>query len=407
MAIIKPFLALRPEPPMASKICALPYDVLTSDEARAAGQNNPLSFLHVSKPEIDLEPGIDPYSEAVYQKGRANFRRLIGDKALRQDSSPCYYLYRQVMGTHSQTGIVAVVSCEDYDRSVVKKHEMTIAKKEDDRVRHIEALNAQTGPAFLIHRRSKPIAGLIAARTAETPEVDFTADDGIRHSAWTVSSPVEIGLLEGEFARMTELYIADGHHRSAAAVRIWKTRQSSAAQPSAYFLAVIFSDDQLQILPCNRIVRDLKGLSSSAFVEQLQQLGSWQTHPNGRPSGQHEIGVFLDGEWHVMKWREELVAREDRVGRLDVALLQKYVLAPLLGIDNPRTSSRISFPGGIRGTVELEKAVRSGRYEVAFSLFPVKVGDVMAIVDQGGMMPPKSTWFEPKLRDGMFTHLLE
>lgn len=407
MATVKPFSALRPRPELAAQVCAPPYDVLSSEEARLQAGVNPLSFLHVSKPEIDLGPGVDPYSDVVYQTGRKNFQCMIGDGVLRRDPRPCYHLYRQIMGGHAQVGLVAAVGCQDYADQVVKQHELTLARKEDDRVRHIETLGAQTGPAFLVYRANPAIAALIEACLGEPPEVDFTADDGVRHSAWTVGAPEKIDALDQAFAGLRELYIADGHHRTAAAVRIWKTRAGSGRPSAAGFLAVLFPHDQVQILPCNRLVRDLQGRSASAFADELRKLGSWQAQGDGRPSRPHEIGVFLDGRWHRFGWKDAMVRAEDRAGRLDVALLQKHVLAPLLGIDNPRTAPRISFAGGIRGTGELEKAVRSGEFAVAFSLHPVQVEDVMAIVDQGGMMPPKSTWFEPKLRDGMFSLMLD
>ena len=404
MATIKPFAALRPRPDLAEKICELPYDVMSSDEARQIAAGNPLSFLHVSKPEIDLPPAASPYSLEAYAKAKENFQRLIAQGALGRDAHPGYYLYRQVMGTHVQTGVVAVASCDDYLNGLIKKHEFTRPDKEDDRVRHIEALDSQTGPVFLVYRASTVIDAFVVRRTAAPPDVDFTASDGVRHSSWSVHDPAGVLAIEAEFARTPFLYIADGHHRSAAAARVFQTRK--AAGRSGFFLSVIFPHNQVQILPYNRVLKDLNGLSPERLLEQLDGVFIIQRAGKAQPSRKHELGFYLAGSWHTLNFRPRFAAANDAIETLDVTLLQKYVLDPIFGITDPRTSARINFVGGIRGTAELEKAVDCGEYAGAFSMYPTSIEDLMRIADAGGIMPPKSTWFEPKLRDGMFCLML-
>jgi len=404
MAKIKPFAALRPRPELAERICELPYDVLSSEEARQIATGNPLSFLHVSKPEIDLPPATDPHAPEVYAKGRENFHRLIGQGALRQDSQPSFYLYRQIMGSHSQTGLVAAASCAEYLRGLIKKHELTRPDKEDDRVRHIEALNAQTGPVFLAYRAQPAFDEFAAARTAGQPDVDFIAKDGVRHTSWTISDGAGIKFIEAEFARTPSLHIADGHHRSAAAARVYQKRKGSGQ--SAFFLSVIFPHDQVQILPYHRVLKDLNQLSPAQLLEKLDGVFIIKSDGAATPARKHELGLYLQGRWHTLTFRPRFAAATDPVEKLDVTLLQKFVLDPILGIADPRTSRRIDFVGGIRGTGELEKRVDSGEYAGAFSLFPTSIEDLMTIADAGGILPPKSTWFEPKLRDAMFCHLI-
>ena len=404
MAIIKPFAALRPQPGLAPEICELPYDVMSSAEARHLAAGRPLSFLHVSKPEIDLPPATNPYAAEVYAQGLANFQKLIAQGALRQDSHPCFYLYRQIMGTHTQTGLVAAASCEDYLQGVIKKHELTRVDKEDDRVRHIETLNAQTGPVFLTYRAGPALDAFVAGRTALLPEVDFTAPDGVRHTAWTVADGDGLEFIERQFAAIPALYIADGHHRSAAAGRIYSARQGAGG--SAAFLAVIFPHNQMRILPYNRVLKDLNGLPKEQLLERLEKVFVVRDGGPAQPARKHELGFFLGGIWRTLQFRPQFTATEDPFERLDVTLLQKEVLGPVFGIDDPRTSDRINFVGGIRGTAELESLVNRGDYACAFSMFPTGIEDLMSIADSGGIMPPKSTWFEPKLRDAMFTHLI-
>ena len=403
MANLKPFASLRPKPELAANICELPYDVMSSDEARQMAAGNPLSFLHVSKPEIDLPPGTDLYSPAVYARGRENFQKLIADGALRQDAQPCFYLYRQIMGQHTQTGLVAAASCEEYLQNIIKKHEFTRPDKEDDRVRHIEALNSQTGPVFLTYQAVPAIDELAKKKTAEPPAIDFTGSDGVRHTAWVLSGAADIQFIGQTFAQIPYLYIADGHHRSAAAGRVYQSRKG--AGHSGQFLAVIFPHNQMQILPYNRVLKDLHGMTPAQLLEKLDGVFVLQKNSGvSKPAGKHHLGLYLEGAWHTLTFREHFFRTNDPIEKLDVTLLQKYVLDPFFGIDDPRTSKRINFVGGIRGAAELEKIVNRGEYACAFSMFPTSIVDLMAIADAGGIMPPKSTWFEPKLRDAMFCH---
>ncbi len=407
MGTIRPFAALRPKPELAPRICELPYDVMSSDEARRLAAGNPLSFLHVSKPEIDLPPQTDPYAPEVYLKGKENFQRLLREGALRQDAQPAFYLYRQVMGGHTQTGLVAAASCEDYLKGIIKKHELTRPDKEDDRVRHIEALDSQTGPVFLVCRATAALAELFRIRTAAPPDIDFTAKDGVRHTAWVLGSASDLERIQGEFARMPSLYIADGHHRSAAAARVYEARKG--AGQSASFLSVIFPHDQVQILPYNRVLKDLNGLSPEQVREKLDGIFVFQPPSPGfagSPVRRHELGLYLAGQWRRLLFRPRFAATSDPIEKLDVTLLQRYVLEPIFGIQDPRTSKRINFVGGIRGVGELEALVNRGDYACAFSMFQTGIEELMAIADAGGIMPPKSTWFEPKLRDAMFCHRL-
>ena len=423
MATVKPFAALRPKPELASRICELPYDVMSSEEARVMADGNPFSFLHVSKPEIDLPSGTDLYSAPVYAKGKENFQKLIADGALAQDQQPSFYLYRQVMGKHSQVGLVAAASCEEYLKNIIKKHELTRPDKEDDRVRHIEALSSQTGPVFLTYRAVPALDALVAKKISEKPDVDFTGKDGVRHTSWAIADAATIKTIEAEFAKISNLYIADGHHRSAAAGRVYLKRQETphpaSGHPlpvgrgegrgegnSANFLTVIFPHNQMQILPYNRVLKDLNGLSPSQLLAKLEAVFTITSGGNPTPAGKHDLSLFLGGQWLALKFRPQLTATNDPIESLDVTLLQKHVLAPLFAIDDPRTSKCINFVGGIRGTAELEKLVNSGDYACAFSMFPTSIEDLMAIADAGGIMPPKSTWFEPKLRDAMFCHMI-
>ncbi|HEY9509969.1 MAG TPA: DUF1015 family protein [Verrucomicrobiae bacterium] len=422
MATIKPFAALRPKPELAERICELPYDVMSSEEARQLASGNPLSFLHVSKPEIDLPSATDVHAPEVYAKGKENFQKLIAQGALKQDARPAFYLYRQIMGNHSQVGLVAAASCEEYLKGVIKKHELTRPDKEDDRVRHIETLDSQTGPVFLTYRAVPALDAFIAKKISEQPDIDFTAADGVRHTSWPVNDAEGIKLIESEFAKIPFLYIADGHHRSAAAGRVYLKRRENlhpasshpipsdargtGGEGSASFLSVIFPHNQMQILPYNRVLKDLNGLTPEQLLEKLDAIFMIKSGGSPSPTRKHELGLFLDGKWHGLTFRPTFAATQDPIEKLDVTLLQKYVLDPIFGIDDPRTSKRVNFVGGIRGTAELEKLVNSGEYVCAFSMFPTSIEDLMIIADAGGIMPPKSTWFEPKLRDAMFCHMI-
>jgi uncharacterized protein (DUF1015 family) len=402
MAKMKPFAALRPKPELASRICSPPYDVLSSEEARHAAEGNRLSFLHVSKPEIDLPPHTPPNAAEVYAKGLENFEWLISQGFLRQDPQSCFYLYRQIMGEHTQTGLVATASCEEYLKGIIKKHEFTRPDKEDDRVRHMETLKSQTGPVFLVYRSRPALDELIDLRVAQQPHIDFTAEDGIRHTAWVIVESPDIEFIQNEFAQIPSLYIADGHHRCAAAARVYQN--AGGVGQTAFFMSVLFPHAQVQILPYNRVLKDLNGLSHERVLEKLDGIFIVHTNGTGRPSRRHELGFYMAGKWHTLNFRPHFAATSDPFEKLDVNLVQKYVLEPIFGIADPRTSNRINFIGGIRGIVELEKVVNSGEYACAFSMYPTGIEELISIADAGGVMPPKSTWFEPKLRDGMFCH---
>ncbi len=404
MADIQPFAALRPKPDLASKICELPYDVLSSAEAREQAKGNPLSFFHVSKPEIDLPENTDQYAPQVYAKGKENFDKLIGEGALRQDSQAYYYFYRQVMGKHSQIGLVAAASCEDYLKGIIKKHEFTRPDKEDDRVRHIETLNSQTGPVFLVYKAVAALDQIATKVTSQAADTDFTAKDGVRHTAWAVRDPITINAIKNEFAKMPALYIADGHHRSAAAGRVYKTRKG--AGHSGHFLTVIFPDNQVSIQAYNRVLKDLNGTDEAGLFKKLEKVFTIGKQGSAQPAKKHDVSLYINGKWHALTFKPELTASAKGIDGLDVTLLQNHVLAPIFGVDDPRTSKKINFVGGIRGTGELEKLVNGGEYACAFSMFPTSISDLMTIADADGIMPPKSTWFEPKLRDAMFCHMI-
>jgi uncharacterized protein (DUF1015 family) len=378
---------------------------MSSDEARQMAEGNPLSFLRVSKPEIELPAGIDVHSPEVYSRGKQNFGKLIASGALRQDAKPCFYLYRQIMGSHSQTGLVSVASCEDYLAGIVRKHEFTRPDKEDDRVRHIETLNAQSGPVFLVRKAVPALEEFLTARTRTQPDIDFTAADGIQHTSWSITQDADIQFIQQEIARLPILYIADGHHRCAAAGRVFEARKS--AGNSGWFLNVMFPHTQVKILPYNRAIKDLNGLSLPELQKKLTSAILITADGKPTPPGTHHISFYAAGKWQSMQFRPELTASGSAIDKLDVELLQKHVLGPIFGIDDPRRSERISFVGGIRGTAELEKLVNSGEYACAFSMFPTSIEELMAVADDNGIMPPKSTWFEPKLRDAMFCHMLD
>lgn len=404
MATVTPFAALRPDPALAAKVCELPYDVMSSEEAKVMAEGNPLSFLRVSKPEIDLPEGTDLYSAPVYAKGLENFQKLIADGVLRRDGKPVFHLYRQIMGNHAQIGLVGLASCEEYLKNIVKKHELTRPDKEDDRVRHIETLNAQTGPVFLTYKSVPAIDALVARITSAAPEVDFTAPDGVRHSSWPVAEQADIDFLVAEFAKMPALYIADGHHRSAAAGRVYQSRNGAGG--SAGFLTVIFPHDQMNILAYNRVLKDLNGHSPEEILTALGKVFTITEGADPVPDKKHDLAFYQGGKWYGLTFKPEFTTGRSAIDLLDVSLLQTEILAPLFDIQDPRTSKRIHFVGGIRGTAELEKLVDSGEFACAFSMFPTGIVDLMDIADEGGIMPPKSTWFEPKLRDAMFSHLL-
>ena len=405
MTLIRPFTGLRPVDAHAAEVVAPPYDVLSSDEARVRAAGRPWSFLHISRPEIDLPEGTDPYSEEVYAKAAANLQCMLQEGILERDPEPCYYIYRLVMGEHSQTGLVAVASVAEYDSNRIRRHEFTRPDKEDDRVRQIEALNAQTGPVLLAYRSQAHVDALLADATHGEPEVDLVADDGIAHSLWVIRDPERLEKITAAFDTMDALYIADGHHRSAAASRVAARRGGST--PAGYFLCVIFPHAQMQILDYNRVVRDLAGMSPETLLAKIAE--RFRILPEAaavRPDRPGTFGMYLAGQWYRLAIQPERIP-DDPVGRLDVSLLADNLLAPLLGIEDPRRDKRIDFVGGIRGLGELEKRVDTGEMSVAFSLHPTRMEDLMAVADAGEVMPPKSTWFEPKLADGLVSHMID
>jgi uncharacterized protein (DUF1015 family) len=405
MTLIRPFAALRPVTDRAADVIAPPYDVLSSAEARVRAAGRPWSFLHISKPEIDLPETVDPHAEEVYARASASLQQMLQQGVLVRDDAPCYYIYRMVMGEHSQTGLVVAASVADYDSNRIRKHEYTRPDKEDDRVRQIEALNAQTGPVLLAYKSQERVDALLAAIAEGVPDVDLTADDGIRHALWVVRDNTIIGQITTFFDAMEALYIADGHHRSAAASRVAASRPGDAA--AAAFLAVIFPHRQMQIFDYNRVVRDLAGMTPEAFLARVA--GSFSLTPSDiavRPEGPGIFGLYLAGQWYRLVIKPDLTP-DDPVGRLDVSLLADNLLAPVLGIEDPRRDTRIDFVGGIRGLAELEKRVDSGEMAAAFSMHPTRMEDLMAVADAGEVMPPKSTWFEPKLADGLVSLVLD
>ncbi|MBI5107963.1 MAG: DUF1015 domain-containing protein [Rhodocyclales bacterium] len=412
MSLIRPFHGLRPAPGRAAEVAAPPYDVLSSDEARRivhdGASGKPWSFLHISKPEIDLAPDIDIYSPEVYAKAAESLKTMLDAGVLARDGSACYYAYRLTMGAHVQTGLVAAASVADYDSNRIRKHEFTRPDKEDDRVRQIESLNAQTGPVLLAYPASAAADALIAAIARGEPAADVTADDGIRHQIWVLSDATQIDAITQTFDAMKALYIADGHHRSAAASRVAAARHRQGQEQAAdYFLAVIYPHHQMKILDYNRVIKDLNGLDETQLLARLAvdftvEDSSSRVHP----ACPGEFGMYLAERWRKLTIKPGRVPA-DPVDSLDVSLLSDYVLGPLLGIADLRRDKRIDFVGGIRGLGELEKRVDSGEMAVAFALHPTRMDQLMAVADSNEVMPPKSTWFEPKLADGLVSHVLD
>jgi len=409
VTLIKPFRALRPEPGRAADVLAPPYDVLSSAEARTRAAGKPWSFLHVSKAEIDLPSATDPYDSAVYAKAAENLRRMIASGVLIRDDKPCYYVYRLTWRGHTQTGLAAVASLADYATNRIRKHELTTPAKEDDRVRQIEAVNAQTGPVMVAYPTAPQIDAMLAAQAAGAAAVDVTADDGVRHQLWVIGDDAAIERLTRAVDALPALYIADGHHRSAAAARIAKARGGHGAHD--HFLTVLFPQGEMTILDYNRVLRDLNGRTAEALLGELRQ--RYTVEPSGepvRPRAARELGMYLAGHWYRLAPRsgaEGAAQSSDPIARLPITLLSRNIIEPLFGITDPRTDKRIDFVGGGRGLGELERLVSSGEMAAAFALYPTQMSDLMAVADAGKIMPPKSTWFEPKLADGMVSHVLD
>jgi len=409
VSVIRPFNALRPPEVRAAEVASVPYDVVNTEEARALASGNPLSFLHVSRPEIDLPEGTDLYSDVVYGRAAESFQQLTRTCPLIQEEQPSIYLYRLLMGQHEQIGIVACCSIDEYDSNQIRKHERTRRDKEDDRTRHMLVLRAQTGPVFLTYRAQADIDRMVWEVSSDYPPLyDFVANDGIRHSIWRVPDPDPF---VAAFREVPNLYIADGHHRAASASRARAELKEHGfsfigTEEFNFFLAVMFPDKQLQILPYNRVVRDLNALSREEFLQQVGQ--SFQVSPNGTPAPQSRgtWSMYLGGQWFGLRLRPDDARPEGAVASLDVSILQDRLLDPILGIKDIRTDKRVDFVGGIRGPEELEALVNQGRAAVAFSLYPTTIDDLLLVSDAGEIMPPKSTWFEPKLRDGLLIHCI-
>ena len=406
MAVIRPFSALRPPAERAQAVASVPYDVVNTEEARALAEGNPLSFLHVSRPEIDLPPGTDLYSDEVYRKAVENFEKLIVTCPLEKETEPSLYLYRLIMDRHEQIGLVACCSIDEYDNDTIRKHERTRRDKEDDRTRHMLMLRAQTGPVFLTYRRRAEIDEQVAAAITAAPLYDVTAEDGIRHTIWRLTETA--GLVES-FTSVPLLYIADGHHRAASAshARAELRDQSfshTGNEEYNYFLTVIFPDSQLQILAYNRVVKDLNGLSKEDFLEAVRRQFTIAENATPAPRERGNWSMYLDSKWYGLQLSPETTLPTGTVQTLDVSILQDRLLDPVLGIKDVRTDKRIDFVGGLRGTKELERLVDGGKAAVAFSLFPTSIAELLMVSDANEIMPPKSTWFEPKLRDGLLIH---
>ena len=408
MSLIKPFRGLRPAPGRAEDVLAPPYDVLNSAEARLRAKGRPYSFLHISKPEIDLPEDIDPYDPAVYAKACENLQNMVGEGVLIRDDEPRYYIYRLKWRDHVQTGLVAAASVADYNTNKIRKHEFTRPVKEDDRVRQIEAVGAQTGPVMLAYGDAPEIDALLAEGTLGTAAFEVTADDGITHTLWVVDDAQLIGKISDAVNAQPALYIADGHHRSAAASRVCANKGGDADSMNCHFLSVIFPYHEMKILDYNRVVRDLNGLSEDAFLARVaERFEIEETGGAAVAPGQHgEFGLYLPGRWFRLNLKPEFAAT-DPVGKLDVALLAANLIEPVLGISDPRRDDRIDFVGGMRGVEELARRVDRGEMAVAFSLFATPMADLLAVADAGEVMPPKSTWFEPKLADGVVSHILD
>lgn len=415
MAIIRPFQAVRPHEDLADRVAALPYDVMNSDEAREMVKDNPYSFLHVDKAEIDLDPSIDHYDQRVYDKARETLMRFIEEKTLVREDKKGLYIYTLVMDGHPQTGLVSLASIDDYQNNVVKKHEFTRAEKEADRIRHVDVTNFHTGPIFLTYVYKEEITKIIEDyKKKHDPIYDFVAEDGVRHTAWAILEDEIIKTLVEKFSGVESLYIADGHHRAASAVRVGMMRREhnpdyTGDEEFNYFLSVIFPSNELRIMDYNRVVKDLNGCTSEEFLKTIEKnftVTPYEGEGPYRPEEKHTFGMYLDKKWYKLTAKEHIVFDEDPLKRLDCKILQDHLLHPVLGIEDPRVDKRIDFVGGIRGLEELERRVAKDM-KVAFSMYPTTIMDLVSISDAGMVMPPKSTWFEPKLRSGLFLHDLD
>ncbi len=411
MARIEPFKGLRPEKSLVEKVASPPYDVLSSKEAREIAKNNEYSFLHIIKPEVDLEDDINIYSDEVYAKAKENFEKFIKNGILFQDDNKMFYLYKQIWRGHTQIGLVAGASCQDYEDDIIKKHELTREDKEKDRMRHIETLNANTGPVFLTFKQRESVDNLFERAMKKEPEYDFESDE-VRHVFYLIDEKDLINEIKEEFKKIDYLYVADGHHRSASATKIKIKRQKENPNHTGneeynFFLSVIFPHNQMKILAYNRVVKDLKGMCKAEFFKKVSDNFNYEETELKVPEKPNEFCMYIEGKWYLLKTKKGSFDKDDPVNSLDVAILQNNLLDPVLGIKNPRKDKRIDFVGGIRGTKELEKLVDSKEYKLAFSLYPTTIEQLFKVADSGKIMPPKSTWFEPKLKSGLVVHLLD
>ncbi|MFZ3104379.1 MAG: DUF1015 family protein, partial [Smithella sp.] len=413
MALVLPFKAVRPQQKFVSQVAALPYDVMTREEGQKAVWGNALSFMHVEKSEIDVPDNTKSNDDLIYQTAKRNFTQMVEKGVLLQDKLPCFYIYRQKMGSQMQTGIVGLMSASEYDEGKIKKHELTRKDKEEDRIRHVDTVNAQTGPVFISYRERKNLNKIVEEITAASPEYDFTAEDGVEHTVWVVDDAKQIDNIRKEFSEVESLYIADGHHRAAAAVTIAGNRRSQdksnvSGKEYESVLAVFFPHTQLKVMDYNRAVKDLNGLTPGEFIEKISACFTVSKNFTARsPEQLHDFGMYLGDEWYKITVKKGVYNENDPVASLDAAILQDHLLFPVLGIKDPRVDDRIKFIGGIRGMDELEKLVNKDGFAVAFSLYPTSMEQIIKVADAGAIMPPKSTWFEPKLRSGIFVHKLD
>lgn len=411
MAVVKAFKGIRPVEKLASRIAALPYDVMDSNEAREMVKGDKYSFLHVDKPEVDLDPSIDVHDKRVYEKARENLYNKIEGGEYTQDDKPCLYIYRQIMNGRPQTGLVFCASIDDYINNTIKKHEFTRADKELDRINHVDHCNANTGPIFLTYREDKKISSIIKNWTEKKPVYDFVSEDGIGHVVWVIDDEKTVDEITTLFKDVENLYIADGHHRSASAVKVGMKRREEKGSYTGeeefnYFLSVAFPDKELMVMDYNRVVKDLNGLTVKELIEKIEEkFVVSEAKEAVKPAKKHTYGMFLEGKWYLLEAKDEIYNANDPIDSLDVAILQNNILTDILEIEDVRTSDRIDFIGGIRGLKELERRATSDM-KIAFSMFPTEVSDIMSVADIGEVMPPKSTWFEPKLRSGLFIHKL-
>ena len=411
MAIVRAFKGIRPVKDLASKIAALPYDVMNSEEAREMVKGNPYSFLHVDKAEVDLDTSIDVHDKVVYEKARENLDKMISDKKYIQDAKPCLYIYRQIMNGRSQTGLVFCASIDDYINNNIKKHEFTRADKELDRINHVDYCDANTGPIFLTYKEDDVASEVIEAWTKREPTYDFVSEDGISHIVWVIDNEIIVNEIISLFKDVKAFYIADGHHRSASAVKVGLKRRKenpnyTGEEEFNYFLAVAFPDNDLMVMDYNRVVKDTNGLSKEELIKKIREkFIVTKSEQQVKPEKKHTFGMFIEDEWYLLEAKDGIYDVNDPIDSLDVAILQKNILTPILGIEDVRTSDRIDFIGGIRGIDELERRVHKDM-KVAFSMYATEVSDIMKVADIGEVMPPKSTWFEPKLRSGLFIHKL-